>query len=50
MTKEEAENFIKYATDRLKGSLNNLERALLVADRKDAKEYLKTFEEPGATP
>lgn len=33
-----AETFIEEATKSLKGPLSNLDRALLVADRKDARE------------
>lgn len=37
---EEIESFIAEVTTRLKGPMSNLERALLVADRKDAREDL----------
>ena len=42
--KQEAVDFIAEATKRLKGPLSNIERAWLVADRKDARAYLSKLE------
>ena len=42
--KEAAKKFIKDATAALKGPMPNIVRAMLVADRKDARVYLKTLE------
>ena len=39
-TIEETEEFIAEATKRLAGPMDNVERAMLVADRKEAREYL----------
>jgi hypothetical protein len=38
--RERAVKFIDYATNTLKGPMSNVERAWMVADRKDAREYL----------
>ena len=40
MTIEEARAFIDECTKRLKGPLSQIERALICADRKDAREWL----------
>lgn len=45
MTIEEAKAFIDECTARLKGPMSNLERALTVADRKDAQSWLKREQE-----
>lgn len=44
-TRESVESFIADATARLKGPMRNLERQLLVADRKDARAMLAKLTE-----
>lgn len=39
-TREETIAFIEYATRTLAGPMSNIERALMVADRKDARDHL----------
>jgi hypothetical protein len=48
-TREETEAFIAEVTSRLNGPVNCIERALLVADRKEARAYLATLPVPSDT-
>lgn len=46
MTKEQIEKAIAEISEQLKRPMPNLERALLVADRKDLREQLKELQIP----
>lgn len=41
---QRALDFIAHATEALKGPMSNLERALMVADRKDARAFLASID------
>lgn len=43
-SREETIEFIEYCTATLKGHMSNLDRALMCADLKDAREYLAKLE------
>lgn len=43
---QKAREFIAQATDALKGPMSNTERALLVADRRDARDFLASLPSP----
>lgn len=48
-TREETEAFIAEVTAQLQGPMSNVERALMAADRKDARVYLATLLPPSGT-